>query len=38
MKKPAAVSKGVERVNVELICDEEDNVERQLEKVAMILR
>jgi len=37
MEEPAAVSKGVERVKVELICDEEDNIERQLENVAMIL-
>jgi len=37
MEKPAAVSKGVEGVKVELICDEEDKFERQLEKVAMIL-
>ena len=35
---PAAAAQGVEGVEFELVCDEEDNIDGQLEKAGMALR
>ena len=37
-ESPAAVAQGVEGVESELVCNEEDNIDGQLEKAGMALR